>query len=370
MKCLGIILDSKQHRSNQTFNHRKVNLALPFLGMYRIVDFPLSNMTNSGIKQVAIIAQHNSRSLSDHLSSNKWWNFGRKKNSLFLLTPYVEEGRAGYFRGTADAMYQNLSFLERSNEKYVVIASGNAIYKCDYRKFVQDHIESNADITIVCSDKHRNLDYSDFGVITLGHNKTVLKFEEKPIDPEGSHISLGIYVLKREYLIEILKCLHEQGRYDFINDFLVRYQKRLSINAYEFNNYWSPINSVQDFYKTNMDFLDSDIRHKLLHTESRIYTKVKDEPPTKYNFKASVVDSIVSNGCIINSYVESSIISRRVFQSENSSIKNSIIMENVNIGNNCTLEYVIADKGAVISEGTQLIGTKEKPVIITKNQIV
>ncbi len=370
MKALGIIIDSKRKASSQMFARRRLGFTLPFLGMYRVIDFPLSNMTNSGINQVAIIPHQNSRSLSDHLSSTKWWNFGRKKGSLFLLPPYNSNNSAGYFRGTADAMYQNISFLERSNQKYAVIANGHAIYKMDYRKIIQDHADSGADITIACSDKQGELDYTQFGVITLGHNKTVLKFEEKPMDPEGRHISLGIYVIERTLLIKILKELQEDERFDFVHDFIERHQKRIKINAFEYNGYWSPIGNVKDFYRANMDFLNTSIRNELLHTQPRIFSKVKDEPPTKYNSKANTVKSIVANGCIINSYVESSIVSRGVFQSDNSSIKNSIIMEDVVIGKNCALDYVIVDKGVIISDDKQLSGTKDNPLIITQNQII
>ncbi len=368
MKALGIILDSRRKGQSQDFLKRRLSLTLPFLGMYRVIDFPLSNMTNSGIKQVAVIPHQNSRSLSDHLTSTKWWNFGRKKGSLFLLPPYNSDNRPGFFKGTADAMYQNLSFLEKSNEKYVVIVNGHAVYKMDYREVIEDHIKSNADITIVCSDQYRHVDYKRFGVITLGHNKTVLKFEEKPMDPEGRHISLGIYVIERSLLISVLKQLHEEERYEFVHDYIERHQKRIKINAFEYNDYWHSISDINDFYDANIDFLDQKVRHNILHTQPRIFSKVKDEPPTKYNYGANTVNSIIANGCIINSYVESSIISRGVFQSDNSSIKNSIIMEDVLIGKNCALEYVIADRGVIISDDKQLIGTKENPLILGKNQ--
>lgn len=370
MRALGIILDSKRKAGGEIFSHRRLGFTLPFLGMYRVIDFPLSNMTNSGISKVAIIPHQNSRSLSDHVSSTKWWNFGRKTGSLFLLPPYNSDSSAGFFRGTADAMYQNLSFLERSNEKYVVIVNGHGIYKMDYRNVIKDHAESGADITLVCSDRHRDVDYTKFGVITLGHNKTVLKFEEKPLDPEGRHISLGIYVMERTLLIDTLRDLHNDERFDFVHDYIQRYQKRIKINAFEYNDYWCPISNSEDFYRANMDFLDSNIRYQLLHTAPRIFSKVKDEPPTKYNYNANTVNSIIANGCIINSYVESSIISRGVFQSDNSSVKHSIIMEDVVIGKNCALEYVIADKGVVISDDKTIIGTKENPVILSKNQII
>ncbi len=370
MKAVGIILDSRRKGRSQDFLRRRLSLTLPFLGMYRVIDFPLSNMTNSGINQVAVIPHQNSRSLSDHLSSTKWWNFGRKKGALFLLPPYNSDERPGFFKGTADAMYQNLSFLQKSNEKYVVIVNGHAVYKMDYKKVVEDHAHSGADITIVCSDKYRHVDYSRFGVITLGHNKTVLKFEEKPMDPEGRHISLGIYVIERTKLMQILLDLHEEERFEFVHDYIERHQKRIKINAFEYNDYWHSISDIQDFYSSNIDFLDDKIRNKILHTSPRIFSKVKDEPPTKYNYNAKTVNSIIANGCIINSYVESSIISRGVFQSDNSSIKHSILMEDVVIGRNCSLEYVIADKGVIISDDKQLIGSKEKPIILNKNQYV
>ncbi len=370
MKALGIILDSRRKSSSHDLLNTRLISTLPVLGMYRIVDFPLSNMTNSGISQVAVIPRKNSRSLSDHLSSTKWWNFGRKKGSLFLLPPYNSSDSPGFFKGTADSLYQNISFLEKSNEEYVIIVNSHAIYNMDYNIVINDHIKSGADITVVCSDQHYDADYSKFGVLTVGHNKTVLKFEEKPLDPEGRHISLGIYVIKRSFLIKILKDLHDDERYDFVHDFIERHQKRIKINAFEYNGYWRSISDIHDFFRANMDFLEYETRRNILHTKPRIFSKVKDEPPTKYNYGVNTVNSIIANGCIINSYIESSVISRGVFQSENSSIKHSIIMEDVVVGKNCALEYVIADRGVIISDDKQLIGTRENPIVLSKNQII
>jgi len=369
MKAIGIILagGSSERRLGDLTLSRAAS-AMPVGGSYRAIDFPLSNMSNSGIQKVAVMAQYNSRSLQDHLSSSKWWDFGRKNGGLFVLTPYVTSDNAYWFRGTADAMYQNMSFLKRSNEKYVVIASGDCVYKMNYRDVIKAHIEKGADITVVTKTFGDDKDLRTMGVIQTNEEGRVIEFEEKPFEPQSNEASLGIYVIERTLLIDILEEIIADDRYDFVKDVLIRLRRRFKIYTYRFDDYWNSIGGgILDFYHANMDFLKKEVRDKFTKEKPYIATKPKDEPPAKYNIDAEVSNSVVGNGAIINGKVEGSVLFRRVYVGEKSAVKDSIIMEDCHIGNNCVLEYVIFDKGVTVSDGAVIKGEKDKPFVVKKN---
>ena len=309
MKAIGIILagGNNEMRLGDLTSVRAA-AALPVGSCYRAIDFPLSNMSNSMINKVAVITQFNSRSLNDHLLSSKWWDFGRKQGGLYVFSPYISNDNSFWFRGTADSIYQNISFLERSNENYVVIASGDAIYKMDYRKIIEYHKEKEADITVVCKQMH-DRDLTKFGIMKLDDDSRITEFEEKPIEPQTDIASLGIYVISRKLLIELLNEIVPEGRFDIVKDIIIRYRRRLKIYGYKFNDYWSSIGSgVMDYYNTNMDFLKCDIRRKFTKDFPYTFTKPKDEPPVKYNDGAEVSNATIGGGSIINGKIEGSVL--------------------------------------------------------------
>ncbi len=368
MKAVGIILaGGKNHRLGNLTKHR-VTSAVPIASSYRAIDFTLSNMTNSGINKVAVITQFNSRSLSDHLSSAKWWNFGRKQGGLFVFTPYLTEYDSLWFRGTSDSIYQNLAFLEKSNEEFVVISSGDCIYKMDYADMIKYHIDKEADITILCREQNEEL--QRYGCMQLDDDNRVIEFDEKPLDPQYDTISLSVYVIRRELLIELLKSLNMQGRYDLVSDLIIRYRKRLKIYGMKYSDYWQSLNSITNFFKVNMDFLDRDIHNYFHGGNDYILTKAKDEPPVKYNYSAEVKNCSIGNGSIISGKVTSSVLFRCVNIGKGTIIENSIIMEDTKVGENCVLEYVIIDKDVIIKDGVKLIGTEEEPIIVKKSSVI
>lgn len=371
MKAVGIILaGGNNDRLKQLCNVRAVS-AMPVGGTYRAIDFSLSNMTNSNIKKVAVITQYNSRSLHDHLSSAKWWDLGRKQGGLFVFTPFLSSDNSFWFRGTADSIYQNLNFLKKSNESFVVIASGDAVYKMDYRDIIKYHIDKDADITIVCKDlKNSDKDIRDFGVMQLENDMRMTDFEEKPVDPQSTVASLGIYVIKRTLLIKLLETVIPEARYDLVKDIIIRYRRKLKIYGFMYEDYWNTLNNINSYVNVNMDFLKKDIRNMFLKRGGYIETKPKDEPPAKYNFGANAKDALVASGSIINGTVEHSVLFRKVFTGENSVVRNSVIMEGSYIGNNCIIENAIIDKEVVISDDKQVRGTPESPVIISKGTLM
>lgn len=371
MRAVGIILaggNNDMRLKELTIN--RAAAALPIGGCFRTIDFALSNMTASGIDKVAVITQYNIRSLHDHLASEKWWNFGRKKGGLFIFAPFLSADNTFWFRGTSDSIYQNITFLKRSNEEFVVIASGDCVYKMDYNEAISFHIEKDADITVICKSMP-DRDLSKFGVVKLDENKKITEFEEKPIEPQSDVASLGIYIISRELLIKLLAETVSSGRFDFVRDIIINLRKKLKIYGFEFNGYWSNVGSgILDYYNVNMDFLKKDIRDLFTKEKPLIITKPKDEPSVKFNFGAVFKNSLIGNGSIVEGYVENSVLFRRVFVRKGSIVKNSIVMENANIGERCFIENAILDKEVKVTDGQIIIGKQNEPMIIKKGSIV
>ena len=286
-------------------------------------------MANSHIQKVAVLTQYNARSLNEHLSSSKWWDFGRKQGGLFVFTPTITKDNSLWYQGTADAIYQNLTFLRNSHEPYVVIASGDCIYKMDYNKVLDFHISKRADITVVCTTCRDQSEVERFGVVRMNDDFRIEEFEEKPIVSNYNTISTGIYVIRRRQLIELIERAAQEGRHDFVNDILIRYKNLKRIYGYKIDSYWSNISTAEAYYRTNMAFLQPEIRELLLQTGTVDQDKDRDLPPAKYNPGAVVKNSLVASGCIVNGTVENSVLFKDVYVGNNCVIRNSVILNNV-----------------------------------------
>lgn len=369
MRAIGIILAGGNSNRMGELSAKRAVAAMPIVGSYRAIDFTLSNMTNSHIQKVAVYTQYNSRSLNEHLNSSKWWDFGRKQGGLYLFTPTITATNSYWYKGTADALYQNISFLKSAHEPYVVIASGDAVYKLDYNKVLEEHIATGADITVVCKDiQPGEDDINRFGVVKLADDNRVISFEEKPIVAETNTASIGVYVVRRRQLIELLEACAAEGRSDFVNDILVRYKNVKKIYAYKLDSYWRNIGTIDSYFKTNMDFLKKDIRDYFFRQHPDVYSKVEDLPPAKYNGDAAVSNSLIASGSIINGTVEDSVLFKKVYIGNNCVIKNSIILNDVHIGDNCYIENCIVESRDTLRANTVHTGDpNEIKVIVEKN---
>ena len=369
MRAVGIVLAGGNSKRMGDLSKKRAIAAMPVAGSFRSIDFVLSNMSNSHIQSVAVLTQYNSRSLNEHLSSSKWWDFGRKQGGLYVFPPTITADNNDWYRGTADALYQNLDFLKRSHEPYVVIAAGDGIYKIDYNKVLEYHIEKKADITVVCKDMPADVDVTRFGIVKTNADGRITDFEEKPIVADSTTISCGIYVIRRRQLIELLERSAGEGHYDFVKDILVRYKNAKRIYAYKLESYWNNIATVDAYYKTNMDFLKPDVRKYFFREYPDIYSKVDDLPPAKYNPGADVKNSLVSSGCILNGKVENSLLFKKVFIGNNCVIKNSIILNDVYIGDNTVIENCIVESRATIRANTTYIGKPDDvKVVVEENE--
>lgn len=368
MRAIGLILAGGNSFRMKELSQKRAIAAMPVAGSYRAIDFALSNMSNSHIAKVGVLTQYNARSLNEHLSSSKWWDFGRKQGGLFVFTPTVTVENNFWFRGTADAIYQNLSFLKNSHEPYVVIASGDGIYKMDYNKLLEYHIEKKADITVVCKNVDLEDDAERYGILRLDKDSRVEEFEEKPMVARSNTISCGIYVIRRRQLIELIEKCAEEDRFDFVRDILIRYKNIKRIYGYKMDTYWSNIASVEDYYRTNMDFLKPEVRDYFFKTYPDVYSKIDDLPPAKYNVGTSVKNSLVASGSIINGTVEDSVIFKKVFVGNNCVIKNSIILNDVYIGDNTYIENCIVESRDTIRANSYYKGEDEIKIVLEKNE--
>ncbi|MGX8715190.1 MAG: glucose-1-phosphate adenylyltransferase subunit GlgD, partial [Lachnospiraceae bacterium] len=330
--------------------------ARPIAGSYRLIDFALSSMSNSKIKTVAVLTQYNSRSLNQHLNSSKWWDFGSKQGSLYVFSPTQTPSNSSWYRGTADSMYQNLDFLVNRHEPYVVIASGDCIYKIDFDKVLDYHIEKDADITIITKEMKPDTNLSQYGIVQVDENNRIVDLEEKPIKPATNIASTGIYVIRRRLLIELLTAAAEEEKYDFVNDILVRNKVNKKLYSYPLDTHWDKVSDVESYFKLNKAFLDKENRDFYFKEYPEIKTKIDDNPPAKYNPGSKVSNSLVSSGCIINGVVEDSVLFKQVFIGNNVTLKNCVVLNDVYIYDNVHLENCIIEAHSTIKAGEELIG--------------
>lgn len=367
MRALGIVLAGGNSNKMGKLSSRRAVAAMPIAGGYRSIDFVLSNMCNSHIQKVAVCTQYNAKSLNEHLNSSKWWDFGRKQGGLYVFTPTITADNGFWYRGTADAMMQNISFLKNSHEPYVVIASGDGVYKLDYNKILEYHIAKKADITVVTKQLSDNEDATRFGVIGVDEENRIIDYEEKPIATNGKLVSTGIYIIRRRQLIEFLERAEQEERYDFVQDIIIRHKTIKRVYSYEFKGYWSNIATVDAYYKTNMDFLTRDTRDYFFKEYPDVYSKIEDLPPAKYNMGSKVQNSLISSGCIVNGEVTNSILFKKAYIGNNTVIKNSIILNDVFIGDNSYIENCIVESRDTIRANSTYIGDPNHVRIVVEH---
>jgi len=370
---LGIILTGGNSNNLGELSINRSSAAMPIGGKYRAIDFVLSNMVNSGVVSVGVITQYNFRSLMDHLGSGKEWDLDRRTKGLFIFPPFISPESNSWYRGSADALYNNLSFLRRSDEEYAIIAQGgNCIYKMDYTDMFDFHMQKDADITIVYREMtdFEPDDLKRLGIIQKDSDERLTDFQEKPLHPLSNNASIGIYIMKKSLLISLLEECVAHGDYDFVKDILIKKINSLKVYGYKFNGYWRSMCSVQLYYRTNMELLNPEIREELFKTGGKIFTKVKDETPAKYNYEAEVTNSIVGDGCIIEGIVQNSILFRGVTVNKGAVVKNSIIMQGSIIEDNAILVNTILDKNVQVTQGKSLKGEDNWPIIVGRKAIV
>ncbi len=365
--AMGLILADNNKISLGEISKPRALAAVPFGGRYRIIDYGLSNMVNSGVKSVGILTLNKYKSLMDHLGTGASWDLDRKNFGLHILPPYVNSESMGM--EDAEELVGLIDFVRSNRSTYVFISNSNMILNTTFNEFLEKHEQSGADISVMY-----NRDGIKFGIPNYifdvdrkGYVKDMLQNPEKSA---SNRCSLGIIVLKRDLLIDLLSEMIARGERNFGVHSLVKKYDTLRVRAHEYKGLVLRINNVQGYFNSSMMLLDDQIRADLFWNGMPIYTKVKDEAPTLYFENSKVSNAIISDGCRIMGTVQNSMLFRGVTVSRNSTIKNCVIMQDVHISENCELENVILDKNAVIRPGIKLVGHRDYPVVIGKGAIV
>lgn len=363
---MGIILTSNDRIPPIT--DIRANSALPIAGRYRIIDFVLSCMANSGITNIGVATEANYSSLMDHIKSGKPWDLDRKNWGLNILPPNLEKVSYGSIKGNIDILAGISDFIHRSQQTYVILSLGNSIYNIDFEEVVKNHIESQADVTILYKDMKGmpEREISRFTTLELDKENRITDIEVQPYYPKLSLASMDVYVMEKALLESIVDECSARGDRDFVKDALVKKMTGLRIYGYEYTGYTDKIDSLKAYYRNNMNFLNSDIRRELFNSKNPIYTKTKDQSPTKYGSDASVQNSFISDGCVIEGTVINSVLSRGVKVAKGAVIKNSIIMQDSVIEEDVELSHVVFDKEVDITKGRKLIGQESYPLAISK----
>lgn len=348
--------------------------AVPVGGRYRIVDFMLSNMVNSGIVNVGITTGYKHRSLSDHVGSGKAWDMARKENGLFLLSPPETSEITARIPEGIDFINSAMSYLNRSRQDYVLISDCNTICNIDLDKVIDFHFDKDADITVV---------YTEVGELTpkeLGHHilldvkedGVVTDIQVYPQRQKSNLSYMHMMFIKKDLLIDLVGDCLAHDKHSISKDILLSNVDKLRIFGYKFDGYKKTIDSIKSFFEFNLELLDPEIRHELFGTDDArsIHTKVKDSVPTKYGPDAEVKNSVVADGCTIEGRVENCIIFRGVKIGKNSVVKDSIIMQKSRIMDDCRVENAIFDKEVILCNGKKLIGQETYPLVIGKRTIV
>ena len=340
--------------------------AVPFGTHYRIVDFALSNLVNAGITNVGVITKGNYRSLMDHIGSGIAWDLDRKKGGLHIIPPFNVKGSRRY-HGTVEALECCMDFLKRSHADYIVICESDTITNIDIEAVVDAHIDSGADATLVYTHGKSPENHPETMLLKLdGDRITGADFSE--LANEDCDYTLGITVMGSETLHTLIKSAVSDDAESFNCDVLAECFGTLKINGYLHEGFSVVMDSPKTYYNANMELLKADIRKDILSVDRPIYTKTRDDMPTRYGTKAVVKNSFIGDGCVINGTVKNCIVFRGVKVEKGAVVENSIIMQGTTIEAGANLDYVIADKNAAIGENMILKGTAEKTFFVEKNQ--
>lgn len=372
MKMTGIIFSNIYDTSLGDLTMRRTVASLPFGGRYRLVDFALSNMVNSGISSIGIITKYNYQSLMDHLGSGLQWDLNHKNTNLYFLPPFVS-GITNVYRGNLEALSNAVRFLQLNKPDYVVMCDTAIICNIDFEKALESHIKSGADVTAIASrsieayekddmDLHLKCDKSGRAVdLSIGKHLG-----------DGDLTGMGMFIVERRYLLGIINNYVSRGRYSFEKDYLLSsfVEDSININVYEFCDHVLRNHNILSYFKNNFKLMDENVRSSIFYKNSPIFTKVRDEAPTYYSEGSAARECLIADGCVIEGKLENAVLFRGVTIEEGAKIKNSIIMQDTVIGRGARVENAIIDKDATITPGAVLIGGTSSPMVIHKGETI
>lgn len=352
-ECVAMLLAGGQGSRLGVLTKNVAKPAVPYGGKYRIIDFPLSNCINSGIETVGVLTQYQPLELNDYIGSGKTWDLDRQNGGVHILPPYQKSTGSDWYKGTANAIYQNIPFIEKYNPKYVLVLSGDHIYKMDYSKMLKQHKESGATGTIAVLNVSLE-EASRFGIMNANPDGTIYEFEEKPKNPKSTLASMGIYIFDWQKLKKFL-CEDEKkegSSNDFGKDIIpAMLNSGEKMCVYRFDDYWKDVGTVESLWDANLDLLNPNIDLNLSDPNWKIYSKTRSLPPQYISDTARVENSLISDGCNICGNVDFSILFNSVEIEEGASVMYSLVMPGAKIKSGATVKYAIVAENAVVEEG-------------------
>ena len=355
-ECVAMLLAGGQGSRLYTLTEKTAKPAVPFGAKYRIIDFTLSNCVNSGIDTVGVLTQYQPLVLNEYIGNGLPWDLDRMNGGVMVLPPYQGSKSADWYKGTANAIYQNLNFINRYDPDYVLVLSGDHIYKMNYNAMLEYHKKMNAAATIAVINVPLE-QASRFGIMNTDENNKIVEFEEKPKEPKSTKASMGIYIFNRSLLAKYLEA--DENNPESSNDFGKNIIPAMldsgePMYAYEFSGYWKDVGTIQSLWEANMDLLGDNPVFNLFDDEWRIYTRSEVRPPHYIGNDAKVINSIVTEGCEVHGIVENSLLFGGVKVARGAYIKNSIVMQDTVIREGASVYYSIVDGDTEVGAGTKI----------------
>ena len=362
----GIIFANVGEANMPELTSKRTMASVPFGGKYRLVDFSLSNMSNSGINNVAIIARKHFHSLMDHVGNGKAWDLSKRRSGLTILSPY----RGHSFRHRIEAMYHLDGYFEHLKEEYILITNSNFAANVDYTKMFEQHLSTGADLTLMYKEMEIPKNAVSPIVIDTDAEGRITSLLINPGTEGVCKNSTCSMIINKNVLLELVRNCMSANALNFRKNLLQDNVDKIKMYGYEFKGHMSIIHSVDDYFRENMKLVNKEIRDELFDLSRPIYTKVRDDAPSRYGLTSKVKGSLVAQGCLIEGEVENCILSKGVHIGKGAVVKNCIIMQDAVIKDGATLDYVIVDKDVVVTEGQSLAGAETYPIYIAKQSTV
>jgi glucose-1-phosphate adenylyltransferase len=371
-RCVAMLLAGGEGKRLGLLTKNLAKPAVPFGGKYRIIDFTLSNCTNSGINTVGVLTQYSPLILNTHIGIGKPWDLDRQSEGLTILSPYTAKQGGSWYKGTADAIYQNIHYIDQYDPEYVLVISGDHIYQMNYEHLLQHHEEKQSDATISVIEVPWE-EASRFGILNTHEDLEIYEFDEKPENPKSNLASMGIYIFNwkalRSYLVEDAE--KDMSDHDFGKDIIpAMLNEGKRMYAYRFSGYWKDVGTIQSYWEANMDLLEEDLSLSLNNKEWRTYSEDTNYPPQYLDATAVVENSLINSGSWISGTVKNSILFECIQVGSGSMIKESILHPKVTIGKNCTINRAIIMENVEIPDNTVIDGADyEEPVVINEEYV-
>lgn len=366
---MGIISLNENEKNILELTRNRPIATIPYAGRYRVIDFQLSNMVNSGISNIGVFASHKPRSVVEHLGVGRPWDLDRKRDGLFIFYPSLNLV-GGLYSNDLNNLKENIEYLENSKQKYVVIAPSYMILNFNYKDAIKFHKKSQCDVTLI----YKTLEQGEEGfqycdTLEMDSHGGVTSFGKR-IEKEKCNISTEIFIMKREFLLHIIYKTRGTSEKVKLKDLISYMSSEFIIKAYEFKGRLQCIDSIDSYFRSNMELLKKEVSKEIFEESNPIYTKTNDNPPVRYGKESVVKNSLVANGAIIEGTVENSIVFRGVKVERGAVVRNSILMSKCSISENTLMEYTIVDKNSVVFSSKEILGDEKEIVVIKKNSII